>query len=71
VSDRHIRAILDSTAIVAFAHGADSVGEIISEITDEGVGFAVPDLCLIEAAADVGADHWPTLALLVGHSHCL
>jgi hypothetical protein len=71
VSDLSIRAVLDATAIAAYGSGHVSVGEIIAEITDEGAGFAVPDLCLIEAAQRLDADQWPALTLLVAHSQCV
>jgi len=70
VSDRPIRAILDTTAVVAYARGRVSVGEVLAEITDEGLTFAVPDLCLIEAAQQLDVDQWPALDMLTSHSHC-
>jgi hypothetical protein len=71
VSDLSVRAVLDATAIAAYARGSVDVGEILAEITDEGTGFAVPDLCLIEAAQLVDVDDWPALDLLVAHSQCV
>lgn len=59
MSDRPIRKVLDTTAITAYGHGAVSVGEIIAEITDEHASFAVPELCLIEAATQLDLDEWP------------
>lgn len=47
------------------------MGEILAEITDQHAGFAVPELCLIEAAAQLDVDEWPALALLVSHSQCV
>jgi hypothetical protein len=71
VSDLPVRAVLDTTAIAAYGRGAVSVGEILAEITDEHAGFGIPELCLIEAAAQLDVDEWPALALLVGHSQCV
>jgi hypothetical protein len=71
VSDLPVRAVLDSTAVAAYGRGAVSVGEILAEITDEHAGFAVPELCLIEAAAQLDVDEWPAVALLVSHSQCV
>ncbi|GAA2715572.1 hypothetical protein ACFY2R_29880 [Micromonospora olivasterospora] len=68
MSDLVIRAVLDASAIVAYCSGSVSVGEVIAEITDEGAGFAVPDVCLIEAARRLDVDQWPALDLLVAHS---
>jgi hypothetical protein len=56
-----IRAILDTSAIRAYAAGSIAVGELIGEFSDEGAQFGLPVLCLIEAAA--GADP-RTLAML-------
>ncbi len=56
-----LRAILDTTAIQAYAAGSLAVGELIGEFSDEGAQFGLPALCLIEAA--VGADDH-ALALL-------
>jgi hypothetical protein len=44
VSDLRIRAVLDVTALTAYGLGNLAVGEIIAELTDEGVGFAIPDV---------------------------
>ena len=45
-----IRIILDTSATFAYATGSLNVGEVIAEVADEGAGFAVPLLCLVEAA---------------------
>jgi hypothetical protein len=66
-----IRAILDTTAILAFTAGSEDLGEILQEITDEDdARFALPDLCLIEAFAGAKADRSPLLDVLVGHPRC-
>lgn len=70
MSDRRIQAVLDATAVMRYAGGRVSVGEILAEITDEGLAFAVPDLCLIEAGRRLDTDLWPALDMLVNHSHC-
>lgn len=71
MSDLPVRAVLDATAVLAYGRASVSVGEVIAEITDELAGFAVPEICLIEAARQLDADDWPALDLLVGHSHCV
>jgi hypothetical protein len=71
VSDLPIKAVLDTTAVLAYTQGNVGLGEIISEITDEQGGFAVPDICLIEAARQLERDEWPTLDLLIRHSQCV
>ncbi|MFC7546720.1 hypothetical protein [Plantactinospora sp. GCM10030261] len=69
MSDLPIRAVLDASAVAAYGRGVLSVGEIIAEITDEHAGFAVPELCLIEAATRLDLDEWPALSMLTQHSH--
>lgn len=41
--------VLDSGAIMAYAHGVESVGQILADVTDAEGSVAVPLLCLIEA----------------------
>jgi hypothetical protein len=54
-----IRLVLDTSAVAAFGTGLD-VGEVVSEIADEGHRVGVPVVCLLEARSD----HWE---LLAGH----
>jgi hypothetical protein len=48
--------VLDTSAIVAFAGGSVNVGEPITEVSSEGGRVAIPVVCLIEAARQVGED---------------
>lgn len=41
--------VLDSGAVMAYAHGAEAVGQILADVTDAEGSVAVPLLCLIEA----------------------
>lgn len=41
--------VLDSGAIMAYAHGVEAVGQILADVTDAEGSVAVPLLCLIEA----------------------
>ena len=68
---RPVRAVLDATAIAAYARHDVNLGELLTEITDDGYAFAVPELCLVEAAAAADPDTWPMLDLLLRHSHCV
>jgi hypothetical protein len=63
-----LRAILDTTAVRAYAAGSIAVGELIGEFSDEGVQFGVPALCLVEAA--IGADQHAVglLTILAEHA---
>ena len=47
--------VLDTTAALAFARGSINVGEVLAEVDDEDASFAVPIVCVIEAAARLGA----------------
>lgn len=48
--------VLDTSAIVAFAHGSVDVGEPITEVHSDGGRVLVPVVCLVEAARQVGDD---------------
>lgn len=69
MSDLPLRAVLDTSAVLAYAAGSIHVGETIGEIADEGAGFAVPVVCLLAAAGLVPADQQPMLDALAGHPH--
>jgi hypothetical protein len=45
------RAVLDTSAVAAYAAGSDHVGELLAEFSDERIRFAVPVACLAEARA--------------------
>lgn len=61
--------VLDTSAILAFAAGSISVGEVISELSDENCRFALPIVCLAEASRFVPAGHVAAMTLLVRHPH--
>jgi hypothetical protein len=67
VSDQPIRVVLDTSAVIAYAHGSLNVGEVIVEVTEEHGSFAVPAVCLVQAANAV-AD--AQLRLLTAHRAC-
>lgn len=64
-----VRIILDTSATLAYTAGSLDVGEVIAEVADEGAGFGVPLLCLIEAVRQAGAHSLPSLYLLGAHEH--
>jgi hypothetical protein len=66
-----IRAILDSSAIRAYAAGSIAVGELIGEFSDEGARFGLPVLCLIEAAAGADPRTLAMLGLLTHHTEAV
>lgn len=45
------RAVLDSSAVRAYADGSEHVGEVLREFADEEISFAVPVASLVEARA--------------------
>jgi hypothetical protein len=67
VSDVPIRVVLDTTAVIAYTQGSVNVGEILVEVTDEDAFFAVPAVCLVEAAR-TAVD--AKLRLLTAHPAC-
>ncbi len=68
---RPVRVTLDTTAIVAYAHGSTHVGEILAEVVDEDCRYLIPHICLAEAAAQVAEEQWPLLQILLTRHHCL
>jgi hypothetical protein len=66
-----IRLVLDPTAISAYAHGSDDVGEVIREVADEGGQFGVPNVCLIDAAVGIDPSRWSIIGVLLAHSRCV
>ncbi|HET8684433.1 MAG TPA: hypothetical protein VFM54_21555 [Micromonosporaceae bacterium] len=60
---RPVHLVLDTSAVIAYTTTID-VGETINEVSDNGGGYAVPVVCLAEAAQVVPID---VLDLLVGN----
>jgi hypothetical protein len=59
------RAVLDATAIAAYAAGSEHVGEVLGEFADEKAQFGLPVACLIEARTAVTDREAQLLDLLV------
>ncbi|MEJ3748243.1 hypothetical protein WEI85_33775 [Actinomycetes bacterium KLBMP 9797] len=53
MSDKPIRVVLDTSAVVAFTRGSIHVGEVIAEIDDEDAAVGIPVLCMVEATQAV------------------
>jgi hypothetical protein len=66
VTERPVRLILDTSAIIAFTHGSIDVGELIAEIDDEDAAVGIPVLCLV--AASHATEDTDRLHLLVHHA---
>jgi hypothetical protein len=49
VTDKSVKIVLDTSAIVAYTRGSTAVGEILGELSDEGAIAGLPVLCLAEA----------------------
>jgi hypothetical protein len=62
-----LRAVLDTSAIQAYAAGSIAVGELIGEFSDEGAQFGIPALCLIEAARRADKHIRSLLTILAEH----
>jgi hypothetical protein len=66
-----IRLVLDTSAVLAYTATSVGLGETIVEIVDEGAQFAVPVLCLVQAAQRVDPKLAEGLDLLVAHEQCI
>jgi hypothetical protein len=65
VSERPIRIVFDTSAILGFCRSSVDVGEVLTEVNDETAAAGLPILCLAEAGQrGAGAD---LLELLVNH----
>jgi len=65
-----VRLVLDTSAVLAYAGGSVGLGETIVEVVDEGADFAVPVVCLVEAAQRLGPDAAVGLDVLLAHERC-
>jgi hypothetical protein len=61
-----ILTVLDTSTILLYTQGSDIVGELMSEVQDDGGVIGLPALCLAEADWMVGGNY-RTLNLLVRH----
>jgi hypothetical protein len=62
---------LDTTAVLAYVAGSHGLGELLGEVADEKARFAVPAICLVEAATMLEDVAWPMLDLLAGHPNAV
>jgi hypothetical protein len=56
--------VLDTSAVLAYAHGSDLVGESIARAADEEFEVLVPVLCLVEAYRQIETAGWSYVDLL-------
>lgn len=63
MTDRPIKIIFDTSAIVAFARGSIDVGKVLAEVNDEEAAAGLPVLCVVEAHRVV-QDHDQFMLLL-------
>jgi hypothetical protein len=56
--------VLDSGALMAYAHGVEAVGQILVDVADVNGTVAVPLVCLIEAYSLLHHDEHELLRLL-------
>ncbi len=66
MSDRPIRIILDTSAIIGFCRSSVHVGEVLTEVNDETAAAGLPIVCLAEAGQRRESND--LLDLLVNHS---
>ena len=67
MKDPHIRLILDTSAVLAYAAGSIDLGETIAEVVDEGGRFGASAVCLAEAVRLVDNDQGLGVPLLSQH----
>jgi hypothetical protein len=56
--------VLDSGALMAYAHGVEAVGQILVEVADTEGTIAVPLICLVEAYSLLHHDEHDLLRML-------
>jgi hypothetical protein len=56
--------VLDTGALMAYAHGVEAVGEILVEVADAEGTVAVPLICLVEAYSLLHPDEHELLRML-------
>lgn len=56
--------VLDTGAILAYAHGVEAVGRVIADAADSGTTVAVPVTCLLEAYSLLDYDEFGPLGVL-------
>jgi hypothetical protein len=66
VTDRELRLILDTSAVVAYARGSIDVGETITEVVNEDQWFGASVVCMAEAFRLAGDDR-QGVGLLAAH----
>lgn len=67
----HAQITLDTSAVLAYVAGSTGLGELLGEIADEKAQFAVPAVCLVEAALLLTDEAWPMLDVLAGHPNAV
>jgi len=60
-----IGLVLDTTALVAYANGIESVGIRVAQAADDSLEVLVPALCLAQAYREAGRDAYRLLDVLV------
>ncbi|HEY1180635.1 MAG TPA: hypothetical protein VGF17_31140 [Phytomonospora sp.] len=59
-----LRAVLDTGAVMAYAHGVDTVGEVLVQAADAKAEVWLPSTCLIEAYSLLDFDEFAVVGLL-------
>jgi hypothetical protein len=64
-----VRAVLDATAVAAYARGSVDLGEVITEIAAEEATVGLPVVCLIEASPPADEPAQKLLSILTALPH--
>lgn len=67
MSDRDVHVILDTSALIEFAGGSVSVGEMLTEVHQTGGRIGIPVLCWSAAEYAIDAGGQVVLRMLVNH----
>ena len=61
--------VLDTAALLAYAEGADRVGDRLAAMADNGETALIPATCLASAYQRVSSDGWDYLDVIAGLDH--
>jgi len=59
--------ILDTGAVMAYAHGTDQVGAVLADAADATMTVTIPGTCLLEAYSLLDAAEHDLLRILLDH----
>ena len=64
-----VGVVLDTSAVLAYAAGAERVGLFVALLADRGEAAVIPATCLAAAYREVDLTAWDLVDLLASHPH--